>query len=51
MQTPPSLLLSGWSERTKLYQDISKVSLLGELLELRLELLELLELRTASEQR
>ena len=34
MQTPPHLLLRGWSERTKLYPDISNVSSPGEILEL-----------------
>ena len=35
MQTPPRLLLRGWSKRTKLYPDISNISSSGELLELR----------------
>ena len=35
MQTPPRLLLRGWSEGTKLYPDISNVSSACELLELR----------------
>ena len=35
MQTPPPLLLRGWSEHSKLYPGISNVSSSGELLELR----------------
>ena len=34
MKTPLRLLLRGWSERTKLYPDISNVSSTGEILEL-----------------
>ena len=35
MHAPARLLLNGWSQRTKLYPDISKVSSSGDLLELR----------------
>ena len=34
MQTPPCLLLRGWSERTRLYPDCIQFSSSGELLEL-----------------
>ena len=35
MHTPTRLLLEGWSERTKLYPEISKSSSLGKVLESR----------------
>ena len=35
MHTVPRLLLKGWSKRTKLYPDISKVSSSVQLLEFR----------------
>ena len=33
MHTPPHLLLEGWSEHTKLYPKISKLSSSGKVLE------------------
>ena len=35
MQTSPRLLFDGWSERTRLYPSISKLSLLVGILESR----------------